>query len=127
MPKLFTVDEANALLPELREILDRLRALAKELERVEAEAGDVRWKVRTNGYHVSTEPLERQEATRAAAVELVKRIQDLGCELKDPRDGLVDFPAMHRGQRVYLCWKLDEPSVQYWHSLHGGFATREKL
>jgi hypothetical protein len=127
MPKLFTLEEANALLPELRETLADLRGAVEELARVEPEVSALRWKIRGNGHNVPDEPFARQRAAREAVQRPLARIQALGCELKDPRLGLIDFPSRRGGEVVYLCWKLDEAEVAYWHPTTVGFAGRRRL
>lgn len=127
MPKLFTPDEANALLPELQPILEELRSAVEQLEEVSVEAAETRDRIRGNGHLAHAEPLDRQRAAQAEATRLVARLAELGVEIKDPRIGLVDFPSQ-RGDRIaYLCWKLGEPSVAYWHPLDTGFAGRQPL
>lgn len=127
MPRLFTVEEANRLLPELREILSALRRAIEELEAVQGAAAELYWKLRTNGHDIEDEPLERQRAAREAIRGHIARIQELGCELRDPRLGLIDFPSQRGEEVVYLCWKLDEPEVAFWHPLDSGFAGRRPL
>jgi hypothetical protein len=127
MSRLFTLEEANSVLPRLRPLLEQLRDAVAALERVEAEACDVRWKLRANGHNVHGEPLSRLQSVREAVGRLAQQIADLGVELKDPRSGLIDFPSQREGQIVYLCWKLDEPEVAYWHSIEAGFAGRQRL
>jgi len=57
----------------------------------------------------------------------VDRIQELGCIIKDLDIGLVDFPTLFRGEEVYLCWKLGEPAIRFWHGTHEGFAGRKAI
>jgi hypothetical protein len=59
--------------------------------------------------------------------QYVGELSELGVECKGPTEGLVDFPAMRDGKQVCLCWKLDEPSVRYWHETDSGFANRKPL
>jgi hypothetical protein len=59
--------------------------------------------------------------------ELVHQIQASGVLLKDINMGLLDFPSLHEGREVYLCWRYGEDSVQYWHDLDTGYAGRQKL
>lgn len=65
------------------------------------------------------------------AVERLQALQqelaDVGCEAKDLIDGLVDFPAVCEGRRVWLCWRLGEPEVAWWHELEDGFAGRRPI
>ena len=57
----------------------------------------------------------------------IQKLEDLGCVLKDMTTGLVDFPAVRLGTRVWLCWKLGEDDVRFWHGLHEGFAGRKPV
>ena len=59
--------------------------------------------------------------------EYERELQNLGIELKDYFIGLIDFPCRMDGREVYLCWRLGEPEVAYWHELDAGFAGRQKL
>ena len=56
-----------------------------------------------------------------------QELADLGIALKDRRLGLVDFPSELGGRQVWLCWRLGEPEVQFWHDLDAGFAGRQPL
>jgi hypothetical protein len=57
----------------------------------------------------------------------IQKLEDLGCVLKDMSTGLIDFPAVRLGTRVWLCWKLGEEKVVFWHGLHEGFAGRKSV
>lgn len=127
MPKLFTLDEANALLPELRVMLGELRQALAELEKIEPEVAALRQRVRGNGRDGSDEPLAQQQAVRRRIQQQIARVQELGCELKDLRLGLIDFPSERGGEIVHLCWKLDEGQVRFWHPTDVGFAGRQPL
>jgi hypothetical protein len=127
MARLFTLDEANALLPELRELLAELRRAVEEHDSVAPAARASRARIRSNGHAVPEEPLARQQAMHEEIRRQLGRVQALGIELKDLRAGLVDFPSLRDGRTVYLCWKLDEPAVMYWHPVETGFADRRPL
>jgi hypothetical protein len=58
---------------------------------------------------------------------LVDELTEVGCELKDYSMGLVDFIGRHQGRDVYLCWKLGESKISFWHELHTGFAGRQPV
>lgn len=131
--RLFTPEEANAALPEVRRLVERmveerraLVALGEELESVQALIGG-------NGGSLDPSRVgELQEAVARAAAGLagvVDEIQELGVQVKDLDRGLVDFPARHpaRGDTVLLCWELGEPGVDHWHDLEEGFAGRKPL
>jgi hypothetical protein len=131
--RLFTQEEANAALPEVRSLVERmvedrraLVALGSELEELQAQIGG-------NGGSLDPSRVgELQEAVAQAAAalaSLVDDLQGLGVQVKDLDRGLVDFPARHpeTGEPVLLCWELGEPDVGYWHDLEEGFAGRKPL
>jgi hypothetical protein len=65
-----------------------------------------------------------------AATELnqaVEKVHSYGCQVKDLRMGLVDFPTLYRGQEVLLCWKLGEEGIRFWHGLEEGFRGRKAI
>jgi hypothetical protein len=127
MAKLFTREDANKLLPRLRQILADVQHAVQELEQLETEAYEARWKVRGNGHNVPEEVFIRQQAAREKATHEISRVHALGCELKDLRAGLIDFPSRREDELVFLCWKLDEPEVGFWHPTDVGFADRRPL
>ena len=57
----------------------------------------------------------------------VRRIQQIGIQIKDFDRGLVDFPHLRDGQEVFLCWELEEDDIEFWHDLDTGYAGRERL
>jgi hypothetical protein len=126
--KLFTLDEANAALPRLSILVERLQraalSLHEELRSLAAES-------ETDLAALSTEELLRQRpAARSLAEELesvVDEIQATGVVLKDIQLGLIDFPAEREGEVVYLCWQFGEPEVAFWHRMEDGFAGRQPL
>lgn len=131
MPKYFTLDEATTLLSTLRPILEQIIDLRARLERTERDLVSLHWKARTNG-HVDYDGSfgEGQSARSALLAEinaLLVQIHELGVELKDPALGLIDFPSLREGRVVYLCWRLGEPEIGYWHETDAGFAGRQPL
>ena len=127
----FTPEEANAALEQVRPLVEQMvahrRAHVEALERQEELEG----RIRGNGGGIP--PAELAEA--AAEVDRQARdlsgaiddIVELGVEVKDLDEGLVDFPALHRGETVLLCWQLGEEEIGYWHSPQDGFAGRRPL
>jgi hypothetical protein len=117
----FDLAEANAMLPGLRESLDRMRqargVILRSGERVkEASAGD-------GG---GTEANEYREAADLLRRE-VERLSEEGIILRDVESGLVDFPSEREGRTVYLCWRLGEDRIRFWHDPESGFAGRRPL
>jgi hypothetical protein len=131
-PRIFTVEEANALLPTLELALGDLARLRSELEHTIRAVG---------GAEAAVAVLQRGEpppdGKEADAVRLksiadevgtaVERVNALGCVLKDIEAGLIDFYALRDDEPVFLCWQLGEPAVAHWHPLEEGFAAREPI
>jgi hypothetical protein len=130
MPRYFTVEEANQALPRLRQWLPRLRARRQRLDVVQRKLSELAVKAAANGNLVEEEVLATQREAQRLAGEvdkLIARINGLGCQIKDIEQGLVDFPALREGREVYLCWRLGEEEVAFWHELDAGFGGRQPL
>ena len=124
MPKTFTLEEANACLPQVAELLEELITVRGQLAKQSAEIETVLGQSSGNGgSKTASEYAMLIERLRAAQV----LVANLGCEIKDLDQGLVDFPSYRDGVLVYLCWKRGEPRIEYWHTLDGGFAGRTRL
>jgi len=127
----FTPEEANAALPGVRLLVERMvehrRAHVEALERQEELEG----RIRGNGGGIPPAQLADTAAeVERHARELARAVDDiieLGVEVKDLDEGLVDFPTLHRGETVLLCWQLGEDEIGYWHSVEAGFAGRRPL
>jgi hypothetical protein len=127
----FTPEEANAALEQVRPLVEQMvarrRAHVEALERQEELEG----RIRGNGGGIP--PAELAEAAAEVdrqARSLARTVDDivaLGVEVKDLDEGLVDFPALRRGETVLLCWQLGEDEIGYWHSPEDGFAGRRPL
>jgi hypothetical protein len=130
MPRTFTLEEANALLPRLRDLLAEMQEGRGALERVNHELAEMARAASGDGHllvaRVSRKRQEAQGLTdRLNALQT--ELNELGCELKGLEEGLIDFPAERDGRTVYLCWKLGEERIGYWHDVEGGFAGRQPL
>lgn len=129
--KLFTVEEANSSLPLVRAIAGDLAALARDLsdrqQRLSMLRGN-RSRDARDPYSEELTEMEREleRETRQLRV-YVEELQALGVEPKNALEGLIDFPAIRDGRVVYLCWKLGEQQVQFWHELEAGFQGRQPL
>ncbi len=124
MRKTFTLEEANAHLPQLVVLLDELASLRDKM----ADHSPAMEKVMThssgNGGSKEASEFLLLMQRFSAAQELIAGI---GCEIKDLDQGLVDFLSYRDGTLVYLCWKRGEARIEYWHTLEGGFAGRQRL
>ena len=130
--RLFSVDEANALLPRIRRVLLHLQEGREKLLEAQAQLGErFHGGPRANGHANPDSEMSRltnasedaQSQIRAAA----DAIHELGAELKDPERGMVDFRTLRDGRVVYLCWLMEEPRVMYWHELDAGYRGRQRL
>lgn len=128
MPRQFTVEEANTLLPELTPLLTDLRDLARRLTEIHDELATISPAGRLNGMARRVLELET-EAVRGAAVAdgLLRQVAAMGVEVKDPLTGLVDFRSQRGQQEVYLCWRLGEGRIAWWHHLDAGIQGRRPL
>ena len=130
-PRVFTVEEASALLPQLRQILASLRGARARLLASEREMTERYHGGRGNGHPAPGSELDRLQGVITESQneldEALRAIAELGCELKDPDRGMVDFRTIRGGRMVYLCWLMHEPGIQFWHELEGGFAGRQPL
>ncbi|HET9598793.1 MAG TPA: DUF2203 domain-containing protein [Anaeromyxobacteraceae bacterium] len=131
-PRFFTLEEANALLPALRLALGDVARLRSELERAIVDVGGAEIAARVLQRGERAPRGKEAEGARLLAVaeqvtDAVERVNAMGCVLKDADAGLVDFYALKDDEPVFLCWQLGEPVVAHWHSLEGGFASREQI
>jgi hypothetical protein len=127
--RLFTLDEARALLPVVGRILREMQQRKQEVEELSAELEQLLTVTGGNG-HLTANIASAREALQLAATELQALLAELdshGVELKGIDEGLVDFPALREGRVVNLCWRLGEETIGYWHDLDTGFAGRRPL
>ena len=130
-PRLFTLAEAEALLPQVIPILEAIRDARRAMAAAEGELDKLLGPTRSNGHGVDPARLEESRAaTMRAMAELRAKsaeLDALGVELKDPDTGLIDFQSRRQGRIVYLCWRLGESRIDWWHELDAGFAGRRRL
>jgi hypothetical protein len=128
--KYFTVESANKMLPLVRSIVTDIVAKFGELNelrnRLEILQGSRR-EALSDAHREEVEEVERDFERRKNELQvLVDELRSLGVELKGP-EGLVDFPAQMDDREVYLCWKMGEPEVMFWHEIDAGFKGRQHL
>lgn len=123
--KHFTVEEANALIPFLREKFAQIHALLPPLiERREKMKPIFRAARRNGGGGGDSRYLDLSLQVQRHIAEILQK----GVLIKDLERGLVDFPALRGDQEVFLCWELKEADeVRYWHDLFSGYAGRRPL
>jgi hypothetical protein len=132
-PRLFSVVEANNLIPFLERALSELSALRSELRtlRKDIEVLDlIAASAGGTSNPDAAELREKRKRFRSIASEIEKLndgLEEAGCVVKHPDEGLVDFFHLREGRLVFLCWKAGENEVRYWHTLTGGYAGRQPI
>lgn len=128
-PRIFTVDEANDLLPEIMPLLLEMRARKVALDTALASLERLTPAMRLNGHAAEARELEVRIHT--LTMELAAGVDHLGAqgiEVKSLDHGLIDFPALREGRVIFLCWRLGEgASIRFWHEIEAGFAGRRTL
>jgi hypothetical protein len=122
--RLFSLAEAEALLPILRSLLGEIGEAWDHVRKLNPEVQKARDASAFDGF--SKAGVE-YVGTVSQLMLLIHQIRDLGVLLKDAGKGLCDFPYLRQGKVVYLCWQLGEENIGYWHDIETGFAGREPL
>lgn len=117
----YTLDEANAALPEVKAAVERIRDARQVVFR---HGEKIRKTATRNGG--GPEGSEYLEALRILRVDM-ESLADQGVILRDAESGLLDFPAERDGRIVYLCWQFGEDRIAFWHEPETGFAGRKPL
>ncbi|HET9424129.1 MAG TPA: DUF2203 domain-containing protein [Gemmatimonadaceae bacterium] len=125
--KQFTVEQANATLPLVRKIVEDIvrqyRVWNEKLNEIDLVAASGR-----AGDAEIADRLANEAQSLAREIEGFRReLADLGIQIKDPGIGLVDFPSTMGNRPVFLCWRLGEPDVGFWHEVNAGYTGRQPL
>lgn len=129
--RLFTRDEADELLAEVRPLAEQLVERKRSLDEAEAARATLLGRIAGNGGDLTpSDVTDAIEGVRRAAAEvgrLVAELHELGVQVKDLDVGLLDFPSEREGEVVLLCWRVGEDEIGYWHGVDEGFAGRKPL
>jgi hypothetical protein len=132
--KMLSIEEANALLPQVRLHLKSLRELRSLLLRTQAQieieemtATDSRGNLSPAGQAAVTKQMEAFHYQTRQFEDKLEEMVQLGAHLKDLDAGLVDFYSRRGPEVVFLCWREGEAEILHWHSLQGGFQNRRPL
>lgn len=132
--KIFSVDEANRLLTQVTPLVQQLQGLQQSIVKTNHELdASVQKLAQGNGYPIQEIKQKIQELTQhqlhliEAFQSALQQLETLGCLLKDINLGLVDFYTLRNGELVFLCWRLGEGRIRFWHRLDDGFAGRQPL
>jgi hypothetical protein len=131
--RLFTAEQASALIPYLEGKMKRMRAAKSELDAARRRL-EVLSLIAGSGATEQNPDVQARAAAEGRARRLVREIEEeieavqgRGCIIKDIDQGLVDFYALRGDHLVFLCWRGGEADVSHWHPLNGGFAARRPL
>jgi hypothetical protein len=128
-PRLYTLAEANDLLPDVMPLLLELRSHKVTLDSAVHALSALTPTMRQNGHAAKSRELEAriQEMTAALAAG-IEQVTAMGIDIKSLDHGLIDFPSLREGRVVFLCWRRGEgPAIGFWHDIDAGFAGRRPL
>ena len=131
MSRIFTLEQANEALAELRPIVERMVQHRRNLTAAQLQQAELVTRIAGNGgdmvpsdLHEAADAIQREAE---AISECAGRINSVGAEVKSLEEGLLDFPAQRGDEVVLLCWKLGEDEIHYWHRVDEGFGGRKPL
>ena len=122
--RIFTIGEANSILPELETLLTQIKEARRFLYKIRSEIKKARDHAEQGGGSAKG-PLYIK--CLEFITKRLENIQEMGVLVKDLERGLCDFPFIRDGEVVYLCWMLGEPEVGWWHATDTGFSSRRPL
>lgn len=120
----YTVAEANALLPQVRSLVQKMLTARANVVHLQPELWPA---VEAAVFNGGSKTVSEASIQIIAIQEAIAALQRLNILVKDINTGLIDFPAERDGQLVLLCWQYDEPSVQFWHDVDSGFGGRQRI
>ncbi len=122
--RLFSLSEANHLIPSLEQHLSAVKkgkaVLIHTKDEIKKASKNAQF---GGGSFMAPHYISALEQIN----DHLQKIQEMGVLVKDVEMGLCDFPHLHEGRVVYLCWKLGEPEVGWWHEVHSGYTSRQPL
>ena len=122
--KIFTLQEANSFVPKLLEWIPHIQKLSNSLHNDFHDIKNAREKAKWSG---GSEQGVEYLNTILKYNNLLRQLEEVGCEIKGIREGLIDFPSIREGKEIYLCWRMPEKEILFWHELHTGFAGRKPI
>jgi hypothetical protein len=132
MARRFTLAEAQSLIPRVGGLLREAVSLKSEYQEAEEAVQAIAQRIALlGGMLVNREQVidvrNRRDEARSKLRTAIEQVQEFGCVVKDLDMGLIDFPTLLRGVEVYLCWKLGEPAIAFWHGVDEGFRGRKAI
>jgi hypothetical protein len=124
MPKRFTLEEANHLIPTLQPLMEQLLEHQAHLATLYQPIRPLLNQATLNVGNTDTTKITIE---MLAIERLLANIRSYGCVVKDIKVGLIDFLSEQNGRTVYLCWRFGEPEITHQHDLEGGFSNRRLI
>ena len=130
--RFFTLQAAESVRPEVERLLIAILQSKRDFESSEQDINAIRERITLLGGMIApreniVELRNRKDASARTLKSSFQRIEEIGCQVKDLDTGLVDFPTLYKNEEVYICWKLGEPAIEYWHHIADGFAGRRPI
>ena len=132
MARRFSLSEAQSLIPQVDSLLRQAVSLKSDYQEAEQTILASAHRVSMMGGMVvnrdqAIDAKNRRDEVAAKLRGAIEQVQEFGCVIKDLDTGLIDFPTLLRGVEVYLCWKLGEPAIEFWHGVEEGFRGRKAI
>lgn len=132
MSRFFTIHDARALLPRVEKVIRAAVQAKTNHDQCEQGLQNLMQRIMImGGILVDRMAVENMKSVKETSTERLKaameEIGEIGCLVKDLEQGLVDFPTLFQGEEVYLCWRMDEADIRFWHGVHEGFAGRKTI
>ncbi len=121
--KHYTLEEARALLPQVREWLKELQPIHAQLMKFDELVATLL----AGGKDAGGELVNNWVKMICAMRKVLRKFASREIEIKDVERGLLDFPTLRAGREVFLCWEQDEEDIEFWHELEAGYGGRERL
>jgi hypothetical protein len=121
--KHYTLEEARALLPDVRQWLEGLEQGQQRLGDLDKRLAELM----DGGADVGGEPANQLVRVLADCKDLLQEFRGREIQIKDLERGLLDFPSLRDGREIFLCWEKEEDDIQFWHDLESGYAGREPI
>jgi len=130
--KIFTLDEAQSMLPLVESLLNRAIESKQAAEAIDNELTNLARRIHvTGGMSIDVAKVAGQRAELEKNIqrarETVQEIDEIGVQVKDLESGLLDFPCRVEDEVVLLCWKSGEPAIEHWHTVEAGYKGRQPI
>jgi len=122
----YSIGEAQQLIPQVARILRKTMALDKALDLL----GSIEIEVYDDDYATLKKITKLNKQFHKLSFDFfvsLERLEEMGCIIKDLDAGVVDFPSVHDGKKIFLCWHISEKKIQFWHGHEDSFMQRKPL